>query len=161
MDIWLTVCRKTVPKCHYCNEPIKLGEVMVAGKLWFRASQEGGEARRWIKHFRWHAQKETTNFGGQPSPLKISCWLLEGLAYLAEHPQAETRGRKQLQLPKKQKDARLKILRQRARLVQKLKTLMEAPLDQDDLNYMIKIGSQIEELKEQIKSLGGVPPSWE
>ncbi|GAH16879.1 unnamed protein product, partial [marine sediment metagenome] len=42
-----------------------------------------------------------------------------------------------------------------------LKTLMEAPLSEEDTNSMIKIGSQIEELKERIKSLGGVPPSWE
>ena len=159
MDVWLTICHKTVPKCHYCHEPIHLGEVMVAGKLWFRASKEGGDIRRWIKHFRWHAQKETPSLSGPP--VETNCWLLEGLAYLAEHPYVETRGRKQLQLSTKQKDARLKILRQRARLVQKLKTLMEAPLDSKDLDVMIKIGSQIEELKERIGPLGGVPPSWE
>jgi len=135
---------------------------MVVGKLW-RSSKEGGDARRWVIHFRWHAQKAPEVLGLYP----VNCWMQEGLEYLKAHPYEETRGRKQLPLAKEQKEARLKILRQRARLVQKLKTLMEAydqeeaHLSQEDLNYMIRVGSQIEELKERIEPLGGVPPSWE
>jgi len=171
MDIWLTICRKTVPKCSYCKEPIKLGEVMIAGRLWLTSKKEG-EIRKWVKNFRWHAQRKiypdymrTIGAVGPVDPIgEECCWLVAGLDYLSTHPQEETRGRKQLQLPKKQKDERLKILRQRARLVQKLKELMVIPLAEQsevDTAKMIKIGSQIEELKEQISLLGGVPSSWE
>jgi len=153
MDVWLAYCRKTV-KCAHCGEPIKPGDIAVFGRLW-RSSKEGGEARRWVKNFRWHAQKGE----GQ-----VNCWLAAGLDYLSTHPVVETRGRRQLQLTKEQKEARLKILRQRARLVQKLRFYMELPLrcqNEEDVAAIIKLGSQIQELKEQIAKVGGVPPSWE
>jgi len=153
MDIWLAVCRKRV-KCSHCKEVIQLGEVMVVGKMWL-TSKEEGEARRWVKNLRWHAQK---------GEAKVCCWREAGLDYLSTHPVAETRGRKQLQLSKAEKVARLKILRQHARLVQKLKFYMELPLNlqsEEDTAAMIKIGSQIMELKERIAKVGGVPKSWE
>lgn len=158
MDIWIAECRKTV-KCNYCGEPIKLHTPMVVGRLW-RTSKEGGEARRWVKNFRWHAQKET----GNPEEPKICCWLQEGLEYLKQHPVEETRGRTSLELTKTQKAERLKILRQRARLMQKLKEKMLIPIEdqsEKDIEDMIKVGSQIEALKEQIAKFGGVPKSWE
>ena len=154
MDVWLTTCRKTVPKCSHCQEPIKLGEVMVVGKLW-RTSNKDGEARRWLKTLHWHAQR------GED---RVCCWLIAGLDYLSTHPTTETRGRKLLQLTKKEKEARLKLVRQRARLVQKIKLLMLIPLEEQspkDIADMIKVGSQIIELREKIAPLGGVPPSWE
>lgn len=151
MDIWLTYCRKRVPKCSYCKEPIQVGDLMVIGRQWSRSSEGERESRRWVMNFRWHGERHTDG---------KCCWLQAGVDYLAQHPFVETRGRKQLQLTERQRKARLKILRQRARLVQKLKVLMEAPLDQTDIDLMVRIGSQIEDLKEQIAPLGGVPASW-
>lgn len=160
MDIWLTICKKTVPKCSYCGEPIYPGEVMVAGRIW---KTKDGKTRRWVKNLRWHGQKRPSNLSEEEASHPVCCWLEAGLEYLRLHPQEETRGRKQLQLTPKEKTERLKILRQRARLVQKLKTLMEIPLENQseaDLGEIIKIGSQIEGLKERIVMVGGQPPNW-
>jgi len=129
---------------------------MVAGRIW---KTRDGKVRRFVKNLRWHGQKIVN-----PEEPPICCWLEAGLEYLRTHPKEETRGRKQLQLTKAQKIERSKISRQRARLVQKLKTLMEVPLanqEQKDINDIIKIGSQIEQLKERIIPLGGLPPNWE
>jgi len=151
MDIYLTICRKTVPACSYCNEPIELSEPMVCGRLWQKHTEEGGEPRRWVKNFRWHAQRKKD---GQ------CCWLSQALENVSQHPITETRGRKSLTLPKETAEERLKILRQRARAVAKLKELMLAPLRKIDVDEVIRIGSRIEEMKERISLLGGVPKSW-
>ena len=125
---------------------------MVCGKLWQKCTEKGTEPRRWVKNFRWHAKRKRD---GQ------CCWLAQALENLAQHPVLETRGRKSLVLPKPVMQERLKILRQRARTVAKLKELMLAPLNQRDVDEIIKIGSRIEIMKEKISKLGGVPKSWE
>jgi len=152
MDIYLTICRKTIPACSYCLEAIEISEPMVCGRLWQKRTEEGGEPRRWVKNFRWHAQRKKDN---------QCCWLSQALENLSQHPVLETRGRKGITLPKLVKEERLKILRQRARAVAKLKELMLAPLRKRDVDEIIKIGSRIEEMKERISQLGGVPKSWE
>ena len=150
MDIYLTTCRKTVPSCSYCGETIELSEPMVCGKLWQKYTEEGGEPRRWVKNFRWHAKRKRDS---------QCCWLAQALENLSLHPVVETRGRKSLILPKGVKEERLKILRQRARAVAKLKELMLDP-DARDVDEIIRIGSRIEEMKEKIVDLGGLPRSW-
>jgi len=152
MDIHITTCRKTIPACSYCSETIELGEPMVCGKLWQRYVEKGAEPRRWVRNFRWHAKRKRDS---------QCCWLAQALENLSQYPVIETRGRKRLILPKQVKEDRLKILRQRARAVAKLNELMLAPLDQQDVDKIIKIGSRIEEMKEKISQLGGVPKSWE
>jgi len=139
MDIYITTCRKTVPACSHCGEAIELGEPMVCGKLWQKFTEEGGEPRRWVKNFRWHAQRKRDS---------QCCWLSQALENLSMHPVIETRGRKKLLLPKETMEKRLKVLRQRARAVAKLKELMLAPLRQRDVDEIIKIGSMLEEMKE-------------
>ncbi|KKN54544.1 hypothetical protein LCGC14_0591360 [marine sediment metagenome] len=124
---------------------------MVFGKLWLRHTESGGEARRWVMSFRWHAERARD---GQ------CCWLVAGLENLAAHPPVETRGRKRLILPKEKLEERLKILRQRARAAAKLRELMLAP-GQRDIDEVIRIGSRLEEMKERISELGGVPRSWD
>ena len=124
---------------------------MVCGKLWQKYTEEGGEPRRWVRNFRWHAKRKRDS---------QCCWLSQALENLSQHPVSETRGRKSLILPKEMKEERLKILRQRARAVAKLKELMLAPLNARDVDEIIKIGSRIEEMKEKISQLGGVPKSW-
>ncbi len=152
MDIYLTTCRKTVPSCSYCGETIELSEPMVCGKLWQKYTEEGGEPRRWVKNFRWHGRRKRDS---------QCCWLEQALENLSLHPVVETRGRKSLILPKEVKEERLKILRQRARAVSALHELMLAPLDKQDVDKVIRIGARIEEMKEKILPLGGVPKSWE
>jgi len=125
---------------------------MIAGKLWMRFTKEGGEPRRWVKNFRWHVRREQDG---------MCCWLEQALENLSRHPPVETRGRKKLVLPKEKRLSRLSVLRRRARVVQRLKLLMMLPTKQRDIDEVIRLGSQLEEMKEEIAPLGGVPPSWE
>lgn len=151
MDIWISSCKKPV-KCSHCEELIETGEPTVFGKLWLKHTEEGGEARRWVKNLRWHAQRKRD---GQ------CCWLVAGLDYLAKNPPVDRRGGKSLMLPKDIREERLRILRTRARLVAKLRELMLAPLNQKDTDQIIAIGSRIEEMKERIQNFGGPPKTWE
>jgi len=125
---------------------------MVCGKLWQKYTEEGGEPRRWVKNFRWHGKRKRD---GQ------CCWLVQALENLSLHPVVERRGRKTLILPKVVKEERLKILRQRARAVARLKELMLDTPNQQDVDEIVRIGSKVEEMKERIEKLGGVPRSWE
>lgn len=148
MDVWLTKCKKTV-SCSYCLEDITTTEPMVAGKLWLRQSNDGN---RFTKQFRWHAKRTRD---GQ------CCWLVEGLEYLSAHPAIEHRGRKRLVLPAEIKERRLFILRQRARLVQKLKLLVLDGVVNSDLSRIMALGEKLESLRANMVLLGGVPKSWE
>ena len=150
MDVWISRCRKTV-RCSYCSEDISNGEPMVFGKLWMRFTADGVEPRRWVKNFRWHAKRARD---------EQCCWLAAGLENLATKQFTETRGRKQLVMSKDKRDKRLCILRKRARLVQRLKFLMSAKPNNRDVDDIIKAGSRLEGLKEQIAPYGGAPPSW-
>ena len=153
MEVYATYCRKTIEQCSYCGEPITLAELMICGKLRQRSKQEGGEARRWVMNFRWHGKRKRD---------KQNCWLESAVEFLERNPVVETRGRRSLQLPEDVKQQRLKILRQRARAVARLKELMlDNLIDQKDIDEIIRIGSKIEEMKEKILPLGGLPKSWE
>jgi hypothetical protein len=150
MDIWISRCNKTV-RCAYCTEDITIGSPMVFGKLWLRKSGEGTEVVRWVKNFRWHANRTKDN---------QCCWLAQGLENFASRPYVEKRGRKKMLLPPEDRAIRLAILRRRARLVQQLKSLMDSEFNNNDLDSFISIGSKIESLKADIEPYGGIPPSW-
>ncbi len=124
---------------------------MVFGKLWLRRSGEGTEVLRWVKNFRWHAKRTRDD---------QCCWLIKGLEEFSLRPYVEKRGRKKLLLPPEIKLKRLQILRRRARLVQRLKALILDELSNADLDIFIRIGSQIESLKDEIEPYGGIPKSW-
>jgi hypothetical protein len=152
VDLWLGTCNKST-ECSYCQEPIASGEYAIFGRVWIRQTEDSDSStsRRWIKHLRWHAKRASDS---------QCCWLVGAIEYESAHPHAETRGRKRLAMPEEYRIKRLKILRQRARLVQQMKFLAEAPLDKRDIDRVIKIGGQIEELKVEIETVGGMPVSW-
>ena len=150
MDIWITTCRRTA-KCNYCNEDITLNEPVVRGRLWQR-SNENSKPLRWVKQFRWHAKRVTDS---------QCCWLAQALDHLSSNPPVEHRGRKQLDLPAEVRERRLALLRQRARLVQRMKFIVLADIESRDLGKIMIIGNQIEELRAKMIEAGGVPKSWE
>lgn len=151
MDIWVARCNKTV-KCRYCGEDITPGEAAVFGKLWRRyvSKEEGGKPLTWVKNFRWHAQRKRD---GQ------CCWLVAALEELLKRPHVETRGRKKILLDKDTRRVRNRVLRERARQVQRLKELTLAP-GPTEIDAIVRVGRKISDLKEQIEPLGGVPKSW-
>jgi len=150
MDIRLAICRKTA-RCSYCNQDITIGEPVVRGRIWQKRSESGGNIRRWVMNFRWHAKRLSD---GQ------CCWLAQELDKLSTTPYAETRGRKRIVLPKEHRERRLYLLRKRARQVQRLKHILTVPTAQRDIDEVIKIGMMLDEIKVEIENLGGVPKSW-
>jgi hypothetical protein len=73
----------------------------------------------------------------------------------------EKRGRKKILLPKEQRDQRLAVLRKRAKVVQQLKVEAEKSPEERDIDTLIHLGERLENLREEISHLGGVPKSWE
>ena len=149
MDIWLGRCNKT-STCDHCKQPITVGEPCIFGKLWMRFGAEGPEPRRWVKKFHWHAKRSSDS---------ICCWLEQALDSLSQRPYIETRGRKKIRISKDRRKERLSTLRKRARVLQRLRQEME--YEDRNVDRIIRLGSQLERLKEEIIPLGGVPKNWE
>ncbi len=102
-------------------------------------------------NFRWHGKRLSDS---------QCCWLAQELDKLTTTSYVETRGRKRIVLPKEHRERRLYLLRKRARQVQRLKHVLTVPTKQRDIDEVIKIGVVLEEVKEEIENLGGVPKSW-
>lgn len=151
MDIWVGRCNKSC-NCIHCGELIELGEPEVFGKLWMRFTNEGAKPRTWVRKFHWHAKRKRD---GQ------CCWLVQALEAFGKQKHVETRGRKKILLPKKKREARLRILRRRAKVMQQLRVEVEKAPDVRDMEEMIRLGGILEELKQEIAPVGGVPKSWE
>ncbi len=131
-----------------------MGEPMVLGKMLQKTTQKGEAvgARRGVMNFRWHAQKQPDN---------QCCWLLAGLEHLALNPYVETRGRKKIIMSKPKRDRRLAILRKHARAKSELQQLiLIGRLGQRDVDRVIVLGGQLEEMKDEMEDIGGVPKSW-
>ena len=151
MDIWVSRCNKGC-NCTYCGEPIEVGEAEVFGKLWLRFTSEGSAPRRWVKKFHWHARRKRD---GQ------CCWLVAALAEFGKRVYVERRGRKRILLPKEDRDARLRLLRRRAKIIQQLRVEAEKSPEERNMEEMIRLGGILEQLKVDIAEVGGVPKSWE
>ena len=158
MDVWFTRCKRTA-KCSHCGRQIEVHSPMVHGKLWLVLNKDSTQKTlRFVKHFYWHGEREDG----------VCCWVEQGLAALhMRSPEVETRGGKTLLLPLELRQKRLKLLQRHARLVQLLSEEMEK-LATDTVSSrplgswmkVSRIGQQLEELKDAIAPLGGVPPSW-
>ena len=151
MDIRLATCRKTT-QCSYCLQDITIGEPVIRGRIWSKRSEsEEGHISRWVMNFRWHGKRLSDS---------QCCWLAQELDKLSTTTYVETRGRKRIVLPKEQRDRRLHLLRKRARQMQLVKHAMSVPTEQRDIDEVIRIGGVLEEIKEEMASLGGAPKSW-
>lgn len=141
-------CNKGVI-CSHCHERIETGEPEVYGKLWMQL--KGEKPRKWVKVLHWHGKRKKD---GQ------CCWLVQALDALSQRPFVETRGRKKLVMPKEMRDSRLKCLRQRAKIMQQLKIVMDEPPKKRDIDAIIRLGGRLEDVKARIVEFGGVPKSW-
>lgn len=150
MDIWISRANKGCP-CSYCGTKIEVGEAEVFGKLWSRRKGEGVEVHKWSRMFHWHAKRKADD---------LCCWLQQGFEALANNPHVETRGRKKILLPSDQRLARLRILQKRAKVLQQIRTIMETEPKERNMNEIIRLGGILNELKERILPLGGMPESW-
>lgn len=106
--------------------------------------QKGEPASRWAFTIRFHPE----------------CWIEQGLAALKEKPVVETRGRKKAPMSDEVRTARVRVLMRRAAVVQRIKLEMERSDGEISMDRIIKYGGQLNQLKEEIAPLGGVPKSW-
>jgi len=136
MDIWISWAKRKTT-CRYCEKLIEAGTPVIRGKLWRKL----GTATKWSYYYYWHPE----------------CWLKEAYAYLEAHPYHQTVGRPRLSLSEEDRQKRLSILRERARLIWRLKELILLDNDEAVSNIMLRL----EELRAEIEPLGGVPKSWD
>ena len=137
MDIWVSWAKRKAT-CHYCSKPILARTPIIKGKMWKKMAT----ATKWSIMFYWHPE----------------CWLNQAYAYLEQHPFIPKRGRAKLVLDKDAKTKRLKLLRERARLIYRLKDIM---LYGNNSDIEERILSRLLELVVEIEPLGGVPKSWD
>ena len=118
---------------------------MVVGKVWRnREGQVGfGYAKRWTIKLHWHTK----------------CWIKQAIDALKKRPVIETRGRVKLEISKEQSAARVKILRRHAAVVQRIRIEMSKG-EKQNIDRIIRLGSSINKLKEEIEPFGGVPKNW-
>jgi len=140
MDVWMKIANKKA-NCAHCHKPIVKGDYMVIGKLWRRRD---GVARSWTTYLRWHVQ----------------CWVDQAKAAVDRIPRVETRGRRKSPLDKESRDARVKILRRRAAVLQRIRNEISKPSEAQSFDRLIHLGELLNRLKSEIVPLGGVPKSW-
>ena len=147
MDIWIARLNKTAT-CSDCGMPIKAGEPCVFGRIWTTRSGEGVEKpTKWVKKLYWHVRREDDG---------KCCWVEQGIIAMEKRGYVERRGRKSIGLPEEDSLKRVAILRRRARAMQRLRHEVE----QQDVDKIIHLGEQLENLKDEIRLVGGVPKSW-
>jgi len=119
---------------------------MVICRYYKRTKKEvGGKDQNWRFTLRFHPQ----------------CWIDQGVAALKQRGEVvETRGRNRLVLTDNDSLTRLKILRRRAAVMQRLRIEVAKPDGERNIDRVIHFGSMLNKLKEEIESLGGVPKSW-
>jgi hypothetical protein len=84
------------------------------------------------------------------------CWIEQGIEALSKTPVIENRGRQRMSLSDEDREKRLKILRRRASVLQRIKKEME----NNNVDKQIKLGCMLGKLREEIEPYGGIPESW-
>jgi hypothetical protein len=159
VEIYINECRYPVV-CEHCKEKIALHTPMVTGKSWHIINKDSSSPQHIYHILHWHVSRPTDS---------ICCWIEQGLtAYnLKLLTKEEKRGGKTLLIDSETRKKRLQILQRHARLVQMLREEMEKlasdaiiSVHQGSWERVATLGQRLEELKEQILPLGGVPKSW-
>jgi len=145
MHIWITKARKTA-FCSSCGDTIHIGDPIVRGRVYSKS--ETGKTT--ASTFTWHAKNREG----------YCCWLEEGLLNLAKNPWTETRGRKRAPMSEDNRTQRVRIMKRRGSVKQRLQRAVKVPVDQRDYDLIISLGAQLEACKEEIAPLGGVPQGW-
>ncbi len=135
-------CRKKA-SCKWCKKDIKLATTMITVFFW----NKGNDAKRtWNSKLYYHMQ----------------CWMDQAMDYLNTHPyhaRGGKRGPNKLAsaLNVEQKAARLKLIRRKNYLDDKLRGLSDTP---DTALDIAMIEKEQSELIAKILDVGGIPKSW-
>jgi len=138
MNVWVKLTRKKAT-CYYCGRDIETGTFQIVCQYYMPV----GGGKIWTKRMLFHTVP--------------NCWLNRAIAELESRSVLETRGRKANNLNDSAKEARNKILRRRASIVQRIDKEMLGEIRPMKLRHLIGL---IEKLKIEIEPYGGVPETW-
>jgi hypothetical protein len=82
-----------------------------------------------------------------------NCYIEQGIAEMEKRTIIETRGRRPLPIDDDAREKRTNILKRRASVIQRLKK-------ETDHERILHLVEMLDNLKEEIKPLGGVPKGW-
>ena len=138
----MRVCRKRA-QCNYCPKPILIGNFMVVTKLSWR---KDGKRRKWASIEHYHDV----------------CWLRQGREALKrkEGEYVERRGRKAEAITDETRVERVRLLRQRASVMQRIRGEIEGSKEEIRVERIAKLSGDLAMLSEKIKTVGGAPESW-
>ncbi len=140
MNVWIRKARKKAT-CHYdgCKEPEKAitnGTYYVVCS-WYMNTRSG---KNWLKQMAFHPR----------------CWLERAIAELEKRVVLETRGRSRMAITDPDRAARLKLLRKRASISQRLKNAT----DKGNYSLAARLVEKLEHCKVEITPYGGIPEKW-
>lgn len=138
VNVWIRRVRKKATCTHEgCSKPtIANGEYCVVTQ-WYMKTRGG---KNWQKQRSFHPQ----------------CWIDRAVAEIERRVVTETRGRQRMAITDVHREARLKILRKRAAIVQRIRQALAVT------NYALvcKLGDKLDMCKEEIGQHGGAPAKW-
>ena len=141
MNVWLRYTSKK-GKCAYdgCKKAheLVLGELQVRCR-WYMIGIGG---KKWMKEKSYH----------------VDCWVAEACEKLDRQVHVETRGRKTIPRTDEDRGERVKIMRRRAAVIQRMKkeTAM-VPVNPKRITHLTEM---LDGLKVEIMQYGGIPNGW-
>jgi hypothetical protein len=142
VDVWISACRKT-SKCHDCEQQIVNHDYMVVTKLWRGRGVEGQPIRfPIVNHYH------------------TTCWVARGIRAVEMKGHVENRGRKLTPMSDECRTERVRIMRQRAAIVQRLRAMQTRGPAPNRLDRIAALGGKLCELRERIEAYGGAPKGW-
>jgi len=136
VNVWIRRVKKK-SSCLYCDKEMETGKFQVVCQYFMPV----GGGKVWTKRMLFHP----------------SCWLERAIVELESRPVIETRGRRPSDLNDAMKEARNKILRRRASVVQRLDKEMYGEMRPVKLLHLTQM---LDALRVEIELYGGVPESW-
>jgi len=140
MNVRISINRKRA-KCRHCSQMIESGEYQVVCTYYMHPPNSG---KSWLKTMYFHAKDPY-------------CWVDRGILSVSMRPHTETRGRKAVSMPDAVKVERVKILRRRAAVMQRVDFEMRHKRRPEKL---LHLAESLEKFKQLIESYGGVPKRW-
>lgn len=136
-NVTVNWCQRTA-KCEYCQNQIEAGTPLVTVFFW----NKGQEGRKLNVKKYYHPQ----------------CWVDQALDYLRLNPYIPYNRHRSSELLPEDKQRRLKLMRDKARLDQRRRNLKSDGTER--IQAETRIDLHILELMEEISKVGGIPKRW-
>ncbi len=130
MNVWIKVCAKQAI-CDWCKQPIENRHYEVIGEHLYG---------KWRIRRRWHPD----------------CWIAQGISSLERNPKVDNRGRNKMSISDTDRSERNKLLMRRAATLRQLTISIES----GNAIRIEFLGEKLNDLRNKIENLGGIPSSW-